>query len=191
MAGPFNSYEVENTDGYLDFGSLLIPMETGLDVSVSIDPANGKIASVSLIYLNSIATVELFAAAKEQDSWSETRYEIAGKLEETKVVPKIVSGFFGAEIHAVMPVYDQLGNANIQAIRFLGVNGDRWFIRVAISGLAASEQNVATELDSILSKLVINRGMEAMPPGVRLPLEFPSNGAEIQEKPNQSLHIEI
>jgi hypothetical protein len=175
----------------LKLGSLWIPVIDGLDVSAELDKSNGKLTSVSLTYSDSIASLHLFAAAKDSDTWSQIRYEIAARLEETKVQPKIVNGKFGAEVHAVMPTYDQAGNATIQAVRFLGINGDRWFMRISISGSAAIDQDAADALDKLLSLLVVDRGEAAIAPGEKLPLDFPKDGDNFEIKSVETIHLEI
>lgn len=188
--GPLNSFEVVNDGTRLVLGSIWVPMRTGLDVSAQISQDTGKLVSISLTYDQSIASVEVFAASKEQDAWAETRYEIANKLEATKVQPKMVDGTFGTEIHAVMPTYDQQGNATIQAVRFLGINGDRWFMRVTISGLAATDETAGIKLDELIADLVVDRGTEPMAPGSRLPISYPKQPIDpVAQAP--TIHLEI
>jgi hypothetical protein len=175
----------------LKLGSLWIPVMEGLDVAADLDKSNGRLTSVSLTYCDSIASLHLFAAAKDTDTWSEIRYEIAARLEETKVQPKIVNGKFGAEVHAVMPTYDQSGNVTIQAVRFLGINGDRWFMRISISGLATFDEEASNSLDTLLSLLVVERGEVALAPGEKLPLDFPKDNDNFEIKSVQTIHIEI
>lgn len=188
--GPLNSYEVANDGTRLVLGSIWVPMRTGLDVSAQISKESGQLVSISLTYEQSIASVEIFAASKDQDTWSETRYEIANKLEATKVQPKMVDGSFGTEIHAVMPTYDQQGNATIQAVRFLGINGDRWFMRVTISGLAATDEITGKQLDELIADLVVDRGSQPMAPGSRLPISYPKQPAPPKSQA-PTIHLEI
>lgn len=188
-SGPLNSYEVANDGTRLVLGSIWVPMKSGLDVRAEIDQTNGQLVSISLVYENSIATVEVFAAAKDHDSWSETRYEIAARLEETKVQPKMVNGNFGAEIHAVMPTYDQQGNATIQAVRFLGINGDRWFMRIVVSGQAATDEFATKKLDELIADLVIDRGEAPMAPGTKLPITYPDQVKPEPQSPTMQIDI--
>lgn len=173
MNGPRNSYEVTESTGYLNLGAVWIPTIEGLDVTVQIDQTTQQLLSFSLIYANSIAKIEIFAAAKEHSSWADIRFEIAARLEETQVQPKISTGSFGSQITAVMPTFDEQGKALVQAVRFLGIDGDRWFLRATISGAGAVNPDVAKQIDELIAKLVINRGDEPMAPGARLPIRFP------------------
>lgn len=190
MPGPFSSYEVPDDGTRLKLGSLWVPMRKGLDVGADLDPETGELTSVTLTLAGSIAAVQIFASAKDQDSWTELRYEIAAKLEETHVEPKVVNGAFGPELHAVLPVFDQSGNTSIQSARFMGINGDRWFMRISISGNAATDSVSAIELDELIADLVVDRGDIALAPGERLPLSFPVESDENFDD-TQTIHIEL
>jgi hypothetical protein len=191
MTGPFSSSAVPDDGTRLKLGALWIPTVPGLDVTAEIDQENGELVSVSLILVNSIAAVQIFAAAKDHDTWTELRYEISARLEETKVVPKIINGKFGSEIHAVMPNFDDAGNVTVQEVRFLGINGDRWFMRVTVSGDGAEPGEAADKIDAVIADLVVDRGDAALAPGARLPIEFPSDEVISGENPENSIHIEI
>lgn len=187
MNGPLNSYDVAEPTGYLNLGAVWIPTIEGLDVTVQIDQTTQQLLSFSLIYANSIAKIEIFAAAKEHSSWADIRFEIAARLEETQVQPKISTGSFGSQITAVMPTFDEQGNTLVQAVRFLGIDGDRWFLRATISGAGAVDPEATTQIDEMIAMLVINRGDEPMAPGARLPIRFPDNNSQ----PAQSANIQI
>lgn len=189
MNGPLNKNEVTELDEYLDFGAVWIPTTYGLDITVQIDQATKQLLSFSLIYDKSIAKIEVFAAAKEHNSWAEMRFEIAARLEETQVQPKISTGRFGAQITAVMPTFDEQGKTLVQAVRFLGIDGDRWFLRATISGAGAVDPDVATRIDELIAKLVINRGEEPMAPGARLPIKFPSHETVTLQPVNFQIEI--
>ncbi len=175
MNGPRERNQIDDTTGYLNFGAIWIPEFAGLDVTAEINPDSRELVSLSLIHKNSIAKLELFAAEKNHSSWTQTRLELAAKLEQAQVQPKITAGTFGSELRTVMPIFDEQGNALVQAVRFLGIDGDRWFLRITVSGLATSDDTAITELDELISKLVIDRGDEPMPPGARLSINFPKN----------------
>lgn len=178
MIGPLTPNQIAADISYIKFGSLWIPQIHGLDVTAELASNNKDLLSLSLVYNDSIAKVELFAAAKIHNSWTDTRAELAARLEETKVQPKISNGFFGPELSAVMPTFDQSGNAIVQAVKFLGIDGDRWFMRITVSGLAATQDQVMADLNQIISKLVVDRGDEPMSHGSRLMLTFPTDNPQ-------------
>ena len=162
----------------LDLGALLVPNIPGLEVHLDLDPRSGIGKSVSLHLNMTIAEVQVFAAAVNEDSWAGMRDAIASGLREQKVDCTLEMGKFGTEIHAVMPTVDLDGNVHIQPVRFVGVRGTRWLVRVVISGDGALPNNMqrtdgVSEIDSVIAKLVINRGESPLPPGERLILRSP------------------
>ena len=106
------------------------------------------------------------------------RDAIATGLREQKVDCSVELGRFGTEIHAVMPTVDLDGNVHVQPVRFIGVRGPRWLVRVVVSGDGALlNSNIARdgelEIDDVVTQLVVNRGDAPLPPGERLVLQSP------------------
>jgi hypothetical protein len=125
-----------------------------------------------------IAEIQVFAAAMDEDPWASMRDAIVSGLRDQKVDCTLELGRFGTEIHAVMPTVDLDGNAHVQPVRFVGVRGSRWLVRAVISGdgaLALAHPNAMAdaEIDEVISKLVINRGEDPVPPGERLAMRSP------------------
>lgn len=167
----------------LDLGSLLLPNIPGLEVDLDLDPRSGRGKSVSLHLNMTIAEVQVFAAAVNEDLWAEMRDAISSGLREQKVDCSVELGRFGTEIHAVMPTVDLDGNTHIQPIRFVGVRGSRWLLRVVISGDGALSTSpvsadAVAEIDDVVSRLVVNRGDAPIPPGDRLELRSPTSPSD-------------
>ena len=176
--GPSDFSNEIDISAMLDLGALLVPNIPGLEVHLDLDPRSGIGKSVSLHLNMTIAEVQVFAAAVNEDSWAGMRDAIASGLREQKVDCTLEMGKFGTEIHAVMPTVDLDGNVLIQPVRFVGVRGTRWLVRVVISGDGALSNNMqktdgVSEIDSVIAKLVINRGESPLPPGERLILRSP------------------
>ena len=179
--GPFEFGPDFDTSSMLDLGSVFLPNIPGLEVHLDLDPRSGIGKSVSLHLNMTIAEVQVFAAAVNDDPWATMRDAIVSGLREQKVDCSVEMGRFGTEIHAVMPTVDLDGNAHVQPVRFVGVRGSRWFVRAVISGdgaLPKANLNSDAEIDEVISQLVINRGEEPLPPGERLVLRSPSNRDE-------------
>lgn len=184
------SNEVD-TSAMLDLGALLLPNIPGLEVHLDLDPRSGIGKSVSLHLNMTIAEVQVFAAASNEDHWATMRDAIVAGLQEQKVDCSVEMGMFGTEIHAVMPTVDLDGNAHVQPVRFLGVRGPRWLVRVVISGdgaLLNLNQNSSgvTEINDVISQLVVNRGEEPLPPGERLVLRSPEMENDTDKRSNQA-----
>jgi len=181
--GPKDLSNEIDTSSMLNLGALLLPNIPGLEVHLDLDPRVGTGKSVSLHLNMTIAEVQVFASAASEDLWAEMRDAIAAGLREQKVDCNVEMGTFGTEIHAVMPTVDLDGTATVQPVRFVGVRGSRWLVRVVISGDGAlpSTQvgiNGGAEIDEVISRLVINRGDEPFPPGERLPLRSPNHDSD-------------
>jgi len=189
--GPLDLSDEIDTSSMLDLGSLLLPSVPGLEVHLDLDPRLGVGKSVSLHLNMTIAEVQVFAAAADEDPWAVMRDAIASGLREQKVDCSIEMGRFGTEIYAVMPTVDLDGNVHVQPVRFVGVRGSRWLVRVVISGDGALLSTHATsgtesEIDDVISKLVINRGEDPLPPGERLALHSPDRKRDESTPSNHS-----
>ena len=181
--GPLELNADIDTSAMLDLGAVFLPNIPGLEVHLDLDPRSGIGKSVSLHLNMTIAEVQVFAAAANEDPWADMRDAIVSGLHEQKVDCSVEMGPFGTEIRAVMPTVDLDGNAHVQPVRFVGIRGSRWLVRVVISGDGAlvndqSSANVRPEIDEVISKLVINRGEHPLAPGQRLALRSPSENSD-------------
>jgi hypothetical protein len=175
----------------LDLGAVFLPNIPGLEVHLDLDPRSGKGKSVSLHLNMTIAEVQIFAAAVNDDLWATMRDAITSGLRDQKVDCSVEMGRFGTEIHAVMPTVDLDGNAHVQPVRFVGVRGSRWLVRAVISGdgaLVVEKPNAdaGPVIDDVISQLVINRGEDPIPPGERLALRSPSTPTDDFSQGSQS-----
>lgn len=183
IQGPLEFSSNSDTSSMLDLGAVFLPNVPGLEVHLDLDPRTGIGKSVSLHLNMSIAEVQIFAAAVNEDLWASMRDAITSGLREQKVDCTVEMGRFGTEIHAVMPTVDLDGNVYVQPVRFVGVRGSRWLVRAVISGDGAlrgtqTKAAIDTQIDEVISKLVINRGDEPLPPGERLALRSPKDSSE-------------
>lgn len=173
--GPFDSSSAPDTSNMLDLGPLLLPNVPGLEVHLDLDAKTGTGKSVSLHLDMSIAELQVFAAATNEDLWGEMRNAIVSGLREQDVDCQLVEGRFGTEVRAVMPTVDLDGNAHVQPVRFVGIRGSRWFLRVVISGDGAIvAPQIPIEIDNVIAQIVVHRGNDPQPPGQRLWLRSPT-----------------
>lgn len=189
--GPFELSTDIDTSSMLDLGAVLLPNIPGLEVHLDLDPRSGKGKSVSLHLDMTIAEVQVFAAAINEDLWAEMRDAIVSGLCEQKVDCTVEMGPFGTEVQAVMPTVDLDGNAHVQPVRFVGIRGSRWLVRAVISGDGAlpnalKDHGSESSIDGVISRLVINRGDDPLPPGERLELRSPASPIEESENSNPS-----
>ena len=81
-AGPKDLVQGVDTSGMLDLGPIFLPNVPGLEVHLDLDPRSGNGKSVSLHLNMSIAEVQLFATATNEDEWAPMREAIVNGLRE-------------------------------------------------------------------------------------------------------------
>lgn len=175
--GPHDSRLMPNDGTRLDLGSLRIPSAPELEVRVEFDQESRTPQSLSLILPHSIMSIQAFASAKYEYTWPEVRNDVVEELTKHGIKTEVVLGEFGTEIHTVMPSQEIDGETIITPVRFIGVDGDRWFLRVVVSGAGSIDEVAAHEVDDIVAEIVVHRGDEPMSPGEPLPITLPEAGA--------------
>lgn len=176
---------------HLDLGAVRLPNLEGLAVDIDLDPRTGLGKAFSLDFVNSIASIQVFAAPASEDLWPEVRDSIVLGLREQKVDCDVVMGDFGTEVNCVMPTVDLDGNAYVHPVRFLAINGDRWMLRVVVSGDAAVQGDAQTKLNQALAEIEVVRGDEPMPPGQRLEIKVPGLAPQVESDQQTFGHIHI
>ena len=100
-------------------------------------------------------------------------------------------GTLGIELHARMPARGNDGRTTYSPVRFVGVDGPRWFLRGVLSGRAAVEDSAAEPLMTFLRQAIVVRGSEARAPRELLELTIPqellqqaeANAQPVDDKP--------
>ena len=89
-------------------------------------------------------------------------------------------GSFGTELIAEVASADEQGQAIAKRhLKFVGIDGPRWFLRVVISGAALTDPAASGAVDDVIRGLVVNRGDSPMPPRELLALSMPAGIAPI------------
>lgn len=164
--GPFDRTEVEQDGSWLDLGALWVPAVNGMQVQLQLDQAQ-VVTAVQLAVDGSVAQLQAFAAPRTGALWPDIRTEIALSISAQGGSAQVVDGPLGRELAAKMP-------KDGPDVRFLGVDGPRWFLRAAVSGPAATDDAAAVRLIEAVRGTVVVRGSEAMAPRELLPLQMPA-----------------
>ena len=176
--GPWDISELdEPRSGRLDLGALLVPAAEGAQVRVDVDKASGRVVAAAIVLGESALQLQAFAAPRSEGVWTEIRAEILEGITAQQGAGEEVEGPFGTELRARVPVALPEGKAGFQPLRFLGVDGPRWFLRGVMSGRAALDPGTAGDLESLFRQVVVIRGSEARPPREPLVLTLPSGAA--------------
>ncbi|GAA4365888.1 DUF3710 domain-containing protein [Nocardioides caricicola] len=175
--GPYDISEVPADDvPRLDIGSLLIPGAEGFELRLQIDEQTEEVRSALLTKEDGAIELRAFAAARNGDLWSEVRPRIAADFAQRGGTATEREGHFGTELVGQLTVQTEDGRTGTQASRIVGVNGDRWMLRVTLLGRPAVDDAAAADWAQIVEQVVVRRGDQPMPPGSELPLRVPSNG---------------
>jgi hypothetical protein len=168
----------------LDFGSLLVPVHEGLDVQVNMAEDTG--VWVTVVRGDNAMQLQAFAAPKTSGLWDEVRQEIAEEVAKSGGDSQEAQGPFGAELHARVRPSGEGRRQHLEQVRFLGVDGPRWFLRGVISGPAARHPELARAFEELFADVVVVRGDHPAPPRDLLEIRLPEEARRaLQEQLEQ------
>jgi hypothetical protein len=156
----------------IDFGSLRVPVREGFEVQISM--AEDQPAWVTVVRGDSGLQLQAFAAPKTGGLWADVRQEIAAEVAKAGGECEEADGAFGVEVRArIAPPGPPGGGGPLHPVRFLGVDGPRWFLRGVISGPAAGRDDLAGPLEDVFADVVVVRGDHPVPPRDLLEIRLP------------------
>jgi hypothetical protein len=168
--GPFDESEVSGVRPWIDLGSIkLIPRE-GLNLRVEVEDGSNRVVAVALDYMGSTLQIQPFSAPRNEGLWHEIRAQITQQVSGQGGTLEEQVGPLGIELVASVPT----SGKGKQIVRFLGVDGPRWFLRGVIVGPAATDGDGRAALVDLYRSLVVVRGNTPMPPRELLPLALPA-----------------
>lgn len=167
--GPWDVTEVDGPDGRLDFGALWVRGVDGLQVQAQVDEASGAVGVITLTHDQGGLQLQVFAAPRTGGLWEEVRGKLKSSVTGQGGVIEEQTGEHGIELRGRVP-----GQGALQPVRFVGVDGPRWFLRGLFLGRAA-DPGASVELEQVFRDIVVIRGTEAMPPGEALPMRLPAS----------------
>lgn len=169
--GPFDSGDVPRPEGFLDLGSLWLPDIAGVTLMVEADQNTQEVTALRVQIAQSVLQLQVFAAPKSERLWGEIRDEIANGLRGSGSSAVEQSGPYGDELVATV----SNGAGGTAVMRFLGVDGPRWFLRGVLSGPAATDEALSKPFIDLLRVVVVHRGDGPMAPRELLPMHMPKN----------------
>lgn len=172
--GPWDAADAPAGDGVdrLDLGPLRVPAVEGFDLRVEVTP-EGELVSVTLGGPTGEMQLGAFAAPRTDGIWADVRAELLASVSSQGGTTQLAEGEFGPEIRAEVRTAD-----GRQQLRFLGVDGPRWFLRAVIAGPAAADEELFAPLAAALRQVVVDRGSDPMPVREPLPLRLPKDVAD-------------
>lgn len=177
--GPWDAGDQPPAADRIDLGSLQVPVPGDVEIQVSM--AEEQAAWVTVLHGGSGLQLQAFAAPKSGGLWEEVRQEIAAEVAKAGGQAEEAAGPFGPELHARIAAASQPGvppGGPGEPVRFLGVDGPRWFLRGVISGPAAGKPELAQRLEEVFAGVVVVRGEHPVPPRDLLEIRLPEEARQ-------------
>lgn len=174
--GPWDANEPFPERDRVDLGSLRVPVGPGHEIQLIMAEQHG--AWVTARYAESELQVQAFAAARNDALWDDVRGEIAAEIESAGGGSSESDGLFGVALDAEVPAEPGNPESGMRMVRFVGVDGPRWFLRGLFSGPAAAGGVDADVLEDVFRDIVVNRGEHPVPPRDLLELRLPPEAVQ-------------
>ncbi|MEV6427126.1 DUF3710 domain-containing protein [Nocardia sp. NPDC051463] len=175
-SGPYDYGDVAElledvADQRLDLGSVILPVPPGGQLQVEMTP-DGTPQAVHLATEHGRITVAAYAAPKSAGQWRTVAADLAESLRKDGARVAVETGPWGRELLAITEGAD---------LRFIGVDGPRWMVRLVAAGPAGAADAggpLVAAARAILSETVIRRGDDPMPVREPLAVVLPQQLAE-------------
>ena len=179
--GPWDVDEVTERGSRVDLGALWVPARDGMELRMEIDQNTRMVTAAAVTLAGSTLQMQVFAAPRTEGIWEDIRAEIAESVTQQGGSVDDLPGPFGRELLARLPVRTSDGRTSHRPARFIGHDGQRWFLRGVLTGRAAVDPHEALALEELFGDLVVLRGTEARVPRELIALTVPQAGGALRE----------
>ncbi|MGP5006379.1 DUF3710 domain-containing protein [Brachybacterium tyrofermentans] len=170
--GPYDESDAPEEDR-IDLGGLQVPTIDGMELRMEVDQRTSAVTGANLVIGGSSVQVQAFAAPKSRGLWDDVRTSLRDSVVKQGGTAETRPGAFGTELITRLPVKRADGRTGYRPARFIGIDGRRWFLRAILTGKALSDTEQARAIETVISRLVVVRGGEAMAPQELIPLNLP------------------
>ena len=181
--GPWDAEETFPALERVDLGSLQVPIGPEHEIQLVMAEQHG--AWVTIRYRESEVQIQAFAASRRGALWDDVRTEIAAEVNTAGGRSQETEGSFGIELMAQVPAEPGQGPGEpgeMRLVRFVGVDGPRWFVRGLFTGPAADGGDQADLLEEVFRDVVVVRGEHPVPPREILELRLPPEARQALEE---------
>ena len=178
--GPWDAEEPFPPRPRVDLGSLQVPMGPEHEIQLVMADQHG--VWVTVRHGQSEVQLQAFAAPRRGLLWDDLRAEAAREIDQAGGKSQEAQGPFGTELLARVPAEPGQPASGLQLVRFVGVDGPRWFLRGLFSGPAALGGEAASTLEDVLRDVVVVRGEHPVPPRDILELRLPPEARQAFEE---------
>jgi hypothetical protein len=173
--GPWDAGEPHPRRDRVDLGSLRVPAGPEYEVQLAMHEQHG--AWVAIRHGQSELQLQAFAAPRSGALWDDVRGEIAAEIRAAGGRSMESAGPFGVALDADVPAEPGQPASGMRRVRFVGVDGPRWFLRGLFSGPAAQGAG-AQVLEAVFRDIVVCRGEHPVPPRELLELRLPPDAQQ-------------
>lgn len=168
-SGPYDIADRPDDDvARVDLGGLLVPAVPGFELRLDL-AEDQQVISLTIAGPSGHMQVGLFAAPRSQGIWDEIRPEIAESARSQGGAVKVrEDGPFGTELAGTLKV-----DGRSSPVRFIGIDGPRWFLRAMLVGAVANDAAKSEVLEAALRDIVVVRGSDPLPVREPVPLRLP------------------
>ncbi len=184
--GPWDESEAPEIGAKVDLGSIWLPGIHEMTLRMEIDKKTDVMTGTAVVSAGSALQVQAFAAPRTEGIWDEIRAEILESLTGQGATVDDLPGPFGRELLAQVDAKDSAGKQVRRVVRFLGVDGPRWFVRGVITGKAATDAEAAAPIEDLFSNITVLRDGSPRAPREVLPMTVPQRGP-VHQDPTDSL----
>lgn len=178
IQGPLDASEVRHLRPFHDFGAVRVPNRSDLEISLEVDENTGTVIAIAIDIAQSTLQLQAFAAARGEGLWAEIRTSLISSIGSQGGRVSEQFGVFGAELFTELSSGASNASADFaRHLKFVGIDGPRWFLRAAISGAALTDPVSAGIVEDVIRGIVINRGDSPMPPRELLQITMPPGAA--------------
>jgi uncharacterized protein DUF3710 len=172
--GPYDVRDAPDDDqARMDLGALLVPVRAGVDLRLDVNEAQ-QVVSATLASADGQMQLGVFAAPRNEGIWDDVRTEIRESLVgQGGSGTDRPDGPFGPELTGTL-----MGPDGLMPVRFLGVDGPRWFLRAMLVGPIAVDAEKAAPFEDALRAVVVVRGNEPLPVREPVPLQLPKEALD-------------
>ena len=182
--GPWDAEEPFPAVDRVDLGSLQVPIGPEHEIQLVMAEQHG--AWVTIRYQESEVQIQAFAAARRGALWDDVRAEIAAEVNTAGGRSQETEGSFGIELMAQVPAPAEPGQGaaepgGMRLVRFVGVDGPRWFLRGLFGG-RPRRRRPGRLLEEVFRDVVVVRGEHPVPPREILELRLPPEARQALEE---------
>ena len=170
--GPYDEREAPEEDR-IDLGGLRVPVIDGMELRMEVDQRSGSVTGANLVIGGSALQVQAFAAPKTRGLWEDVRGSLRTSVVKQGGTAETRPGVFCTELITRLPIKRADGRTGYRPARFIGIDGPRWFVRAILTGKALTDAEQTRRFETLISRLVVVRGSEAMAPQELIPLHLP------------------